>query len=320
MPAPPDTGPYSDIMFSVVIPLFNKRDLIGETIKGVLAQSYTAFELVVVNDGSTDGSDDVVAAFADPRIRLVQQQNQGAAAARNTGWSAARNPFVAFLDGDDQWDADYLATVAALVRDFPDCGAYGMGYRRRLSDDKKVGNRLETSLQRSGRNVIPDYFLAATCGDQPFYTSSVCIRREVIAYLNGFQTGITHGEDLDLWARIALEFLIAFDPVEKVTYRLDASNRAMNKRPPLGWVFRRSLEAFKLKNPTLHVSNYLDQCVEHIELYHASLNLGKISGRHIRAAMGNISWERYPTRKLKIMIATFIPSALSNRVMAWSRR
>lgn len=320
MPASPDTGLYRDIAFSVVIPLYNKRDLIGETIEGVLAQSYTAFELVVVNDGSTDGSDDVVAAFADPRIRLVQQQNQGAAAARNAGWSAARNPFVAFLDGDDQWDADYLETVAALVRDFPDCGAYGMGYRRRLPDGKRVGNRLEISLLRSGRNVIPDYFLAATCGDQPFYTSSVCMRREIIAYLNGFQTGITHGEDLDLWARTALEFPIAFDPIAKVTYRLDANNRAMNKRPPLGWIFRQSLESFRSKNPRPQLSSYLDHCVEHIELYHASLNLGKINGRFIRTALGSVSWRRYPLRKLKIMIATFIPSKLSDRMMAGFRR
>ena len=90
-------------MISVVIPLYNKRGLVSQTIATVLAQTYNGYEIVVVDDGSTDGSIDEVKAIADPRIRIVSRQNGGVAAARNTGIKHARGEFVAFLDTDDRW-------------------------------------------------------------------------------------------------------------------------------------------------------------------------------------------------------------------------
>ena len=97
-------------MISVVIPLYNKRGLVSQTIATVLAQTYNGYEIVVVDDGSTDGSIDEVKAIADPRIRIVSRQNGGVAAARNTGIQHARGEFVAFLDADDRWAPQYLET------------------------------------------------------------------------------------------------------------------------------------------------------------------------------------------------------------------
>lgn len=115
-------------MISVVIPLYNKRGLVSQTIATVLAQTYNGYEIVVVDDGSTDGSIDEVKAIADPRIRIVSRQNGGVAAARNTGIKHARGEFVAFLDADDRWSPQYLETQTALAQKYPSCDVFGTLY------------------------------------------------------------------------------------------------------------------------------------------------------------------------------------------------
>src|SRR5687767_11003972 len=89
--------------FSVVVPLYNKRSFIRRAVVSVLSQSFTDFELIVVDDGSTDGSFEEIRDIADPRLRLIHQRNQGEGLARNTGMAAARGVWIAFLDADDMW-------------------------------------------------------------------------------------------------------------------------------------------------------------------------------------------------------------------------
>ena len=305
--ADPAPAPGGEIPITVVIPLYNKRHEIARTIASVLHQTHQNFELVVIDDGSTDGSSEIVAAFSDPRIRQVHQLNQGAAAARNTGWQMARHPHVAFLDGDDQWDTDYLSTIARLIGDFPECAAFGTSYRRQ-SSTWLTETRLHDSLIRAGRSVVANYFVAATKAEQPFYTSTICVRRDVLAQLDGFKIGVSHGEDLDLWGRIALHHPIAFDPSAKATYRLDAANRAMHRCPPLGWVFRASVQQFRALNPDVALPAGLERHIDHIELYHAALNQPFTPGGQIRTAIQAIPWRHFPLRKSRIWITSLFVS------------
>ena len=109
-------------MFSVVMPLFNKEDSVPSTIRSILSQTYSNYELIIINDGSTDLSRERAASFSDPRIQIIDQQNLGVSAARNRGIKAASNPYIAFMDADDIWEPEYLQTQRKLIQDYPEAG------------------------------------------------------------------------------------------------------------------------------------------------------------------------------------------------------
>ena len=107
------------IQFSIVIPLYNKESYIEKTLKSVLNQTFTHYEIIVINDGSTDDSEATVLEFNDKRIQLYNQKNQGAAVARNLGIEKAKYNYIAFLDADDLWMENHLETLKTLIQDFP---------------------------------------------------------------------------------------------------------------------------------------------------------------------------------------------------------
>src|ERR1700687_1658087 len=115
---------------SVVVPLYNKASYIGRCLDSILTQSFSDFEVIVVNDGSTDGSETVVERFRDARVRIVSQENAGPGSARNRGVRLAHSPLVAFLDGDDAWNEDYLKeSVAWMDRAGPDVASLTWGMK-----------------------------------------------------------------------------------------------------------------------------------------------------------------------------------------------
>ena len=116
-------------MISIVIPLFNKASHIKDTIESVLAQSYQNFELIIVNDGSTDNGPKIVREIKEPRILVIDQANAGVSAARNRGIDAAKGDLIAFLDADDLWNPDFLSAIMRLYQRFPWAGLYATAYR-----------------------------------------------------------------------------------------------------------------------------------------------------------------------------------------------
>ena len=121
-----DTAPQQPLCdISVVIPLYNKAAEIGRAVRSVLAQTLPPREVIVVDDGSTDGGADEVERMASSVVRLVRQENRGVSAARNRGIAMASGRYVALLDGDDRWQPQYLEQVWRLIARYPDCGAYG---------------------------------------------------------------------------------------------------------------------------------------------------------------------------------------------------
>ena len=218
---------YEPGLVSVVIPLYNKERHIARAIQSVLGQTYGDFELIVVNDGSTDGSVEVVKTFNDPRIRLVHREHinsWGGHAARNRGIREARCDLIAFLDADDEWLSEHLSTIKRLSEKYPECGAYTTGVLYHNKDGSDAICRYFGLPPAPWEGVIPNYFQLAQRGS-PVCSSTVAIWKSVFDQVGFFPVGERHGGDLDMWCRIALKYRIALRTYLGVVSYRDADNR-----------------------------------------------------------------------------------------------
>ena len=195
-------------MISVIITLYNKTAYIERALRSVLNQTYQDFEIVVVDDGSTDGGGDIVSRLPDPRIRLVRQRNAGAGTARNRGIRESRGEWIAMLDGDDEWRPGFLRAVAELFMKFPQAGICATGYRTVFKRSLSVDTTL--SHQQDPRLIVRDYFVKARVASI-VCASSQAIPRRVYDEVGTFVEGEPMGEDLDMWGRIALKYPVAYD-------------------------------------------------------------------------------------------------------------
>ena len=209
-------------MISVVVPLYNKEKSIAATLESVLGQSYTDYEIIVVDDGSTDNSANIVREMVNGKIRLISQPNSGVSAARNAGIMAAKGKYVSFLDGDDIWDKDCMKEMVGLIDEYPGKSVYGLGCEQIKRGEKPV---LKDSYYR-GESTW-DYSTMAFTG------SSACVNRADAIEVGLFDTRMTHGEDLDMWWRLMLLHGGASDLHPYAYYIQDAENRAMNRIAPL---------------------------------------------------------------------------------------
>ncbi len=189
-------------MISVVIPLYNKEKYIKQTISNVLNQSYKDFELLVVDDGSTDNSLVEVNSFDDLRIRVIEKNNGGVSSARNVGIKEAKYDIIAFLDADDIWEVDYLETLHNMVVKYPNMVMYAQAYDKIWDNGKTVIIR-NKFLGKKDVVVVENYneYIAET----PFIcSSSVAINRNYISQSGLFDETLILGEDTDMWYRLAL--------------------------------------------------------------------------------------------------------------------
>lgn len=218
--------------FSVVVPLYNKESYVERSLRSALEQTCSDLEIVVVDDGSTDGGPRVVGGLADPRIRLIRQANGGVSAARNRGIAEARGRLVAFLDADDQWLPTHLEVLQRLVRQYPEAGLYATAYLNHWKEGLRPAQIAAFDGQTEGEGILPSYFRAACDGiDPPVWTSTVAVPREVLDEIGCFPTGFRSAEDLDVWIRIALRYPVAFSGTPTAIY-VRTSNTAANKYFP----------------------------------------------------------------------------------------
>jgi glycosyltransferase involved in cell wall biosynthesis len=208
------------VAFSIVIPLYNKEHAIASTLESVLLQTFQEFEVIIIDDGSTDNSASIVTTFQDPRILCIRQENQGVSAARNVGMGKANYPYIAFLDADDTWSTDYLASMAMLIRDFPGATIYGMG-NVVLIGDKVIQRNFH--LPAGFRGYVTDYFQHAVRSEL-FWTSAVVASTSTLQQSGGFLKTLSLGEDTDMWIRLALMGPVVFDANIKTQYRLTPTN------------------------------------------------------------------------------------------------
>ncbi len=195
---------------SVIIPLFNMGHYISDALNSVLSQTIQDFEIIVVNDGSTDDGAKIVQTFDDPRITLINQYNKGESAARNQGVRYAKADIIAFLDADDQWRPYFLETILTLSEKYPQAGVFATGIVE-IIDNKEVVHRYYSIPNNGYEGIVPDFFKSTVLGDRFITCSSVALKKTVFIDASGFKEGNAWGSDADLWARIALRYPVAFN-------------------------------------------------------------------------------------------------------------
>lgn len=187
-------------MISVVIPLYNKECTIIGTLETVLAQKFTDFEVVIVDDGSTDNGVAVINKhfYGESRIRIVRQENQGVSVARNRGVEESNGEYISFLDGDDEWHPEYLQRVYDMISKYPDAGMYctaGLVHNADGSMSYRVANKY------IGKTLEIEYFESP---DVFSHTSATTISKTTFQKSHKFPVGMKRSEDLSLFFEIAL--------------------------------------------------------------------------------------------------------------------
>jgi glycosyltransferase involved in cell wall biosynthesis len=209
--------------FSVIIPLFNKAAYVERTLNSVLKQEFKDFEIIVVNDGSTDNSLKIAESFSDERLLIYTKDNNGVSAARNYGVAKAKAEFIVFLDADDIWEPNHLKELHSLIIDMPSCALYCMGYVKEKAEKSKVRAQFG-SIANGFRGIVKAYFKNSL----PFTVAgmgAVAIRKSIFNSVKGFSEGVSHGEDIELWTKLALQGDVALYNIPTVTHLLHAKGR-----------------------------------------------------------------------------------------------
>jgi glycosyltransferase involved in cell wall biosynthesis len=298
---------------SVVIPLYNKARYVGEALRSVLASECPPYEVIVVDDGSTDNGPQLVRAIADARVRLVSQPNGGVSSARNRGIEEARGEYIAFLDADDYWTPRYLPAIAELIARFPDCGMYATHFYYFREGSRRVA-RLRGV--RPGAQRIERFFELWARGAL-FNTCSVALPRALLdAQAIRFPAGEQHGEDLDVWFRIAERWPLAYLPQPLVGYRLGvqgslAQSFAADALPCVERLATRyrahAVPERHRKGVSLLISSTRLAIARHL--------LAKGERRRALRLLHDPGGLRFPKFWLRLFAAAYLPARLGQRVL-----
>lgn len=212
------------IKFSIIVPLYNKERSIKNALQSILQQQYTNFEVVVVNDGSTDHSLEEACSVKDPRIRIINQSNRGVSSARNRGIKESVGEWIAFLDADDLLYPYALDEYLILIDKFPEA--------------KVVCTSADQTNKRY--NSCPKYYLItdydraevisiARSGFAITHTDCICVHRTCFNRVGMFNENYTHGEDLDMWQRLSQCTVIAKSDIATALYVIGAENNSSER-------------------------------------------------------------------------------------------
>lgn len=217
-------------MISVVIPLYNKEEYIERAIKSVLSQTFQNFEIIVVNDGSTDNSVRAVENILDSRIHLVNQTNMGVSAARNRGVEESSFEYIAFLDADDKWDNNHLEFIVDLISKYPECGVFGTSYFFSRDNKDVFTPKIFGNYTFDGNDgILTNYYEIASGADFPIHQSSYAVRKYIFKKIGGFPVGVVSGEDIITLARLHAVCDFAYSKVPSSFFYLITEGK--NKRP-----------------------------------------------------------------------------------------
>jgi len=213
--------------FSVIIPLYNKEKYIQNTLDCVLNQSFDKFEVILVNDGSTDKSLEILEKFTDSRLKIIHQKNQGVSVARNIGMENAQANYICFLDADDTWKANHLQAFYDVIAKFPEAKLYCGRYVTQISKNTFLKNNF-IDIDDNYEGYVTDFFKSSLI-NRLATASSICIKKEVYHAVGQFSSNISNGEDTDYWTRVALKFKIVITNNVTMIYNCLQENKSHSK-------------------------------------------------------------------------------------------
>lgn len=232
--------------FSVVIPLYNKENCIRKTLESVKKQRFKDYEVIVVDDGSTDRSLEEAEKMKCENISIIRQQNQGVSVARNTGILHAQGEYIAFLDADDEWEPWYLETIHHLTERYLESDMYVTAYRIDMGNGKEHYSARLTPAA----GCLESYWLTYQYAYDFVWTSATVIRRSAVLKAGLFRAGEKIGQDLDLWSRVARNNpKVAYSSEVCVNYhRMAEANARTRVKVAKADAFIKNLEE-ELENP-----------------------------------------------------------------------
>ncbi|KIO51301.1 glycosyltransferase family 2 protein [Flavobacterium hibernum] len=213
--------------FSVIIPLYNKENFIENTIQSVLNQTFEDFEIIVINDGSTDKSEEKLLQFKDSRIRYYSKNNEGVSITRNLGITLANANFVAFLDADDYWHPDFLKVMFDYCTRFIKAKVFTTAIEVETSQKTFLA---QYSINKTFDFEFVNYFKASK-KESVILTSATIFNKKVFDKVGVFDPNIKSGQDTDLWIRIGLVYPILF--IWEVLVRYTHDENSLSKKPDL---------------------------------------------------------------------------------------
>lgn len=299
--------------YSVVIPLYNKEHYIEKTLQSVLNQTFGDYEIIVVDDGSSDGSLAAAGRVKSDRIRLIQQENAGVSVARNTGIHNARGEYVCFLDADDEWRPEYLETIDSLTNAYPDSGFFVTAYAVDMGNGKI---NLSTQLTPE-QGCLPSYWLTLAKGYDFVWTSATTIRRQLLLDAGCFRPGEKIGQDLDMWARVArINPKVAYSARICVNYNRSAEANART-RVRIAWAgaFIQDLEE-ELENPRRTPEEIASIQAKYDKKMTVFIFTAILAGDKKRASQALKSWKGEKNNRNRLLraglnIAKLMPTAVN---------
>ncbi len=238
--------------FSVIIPLYNKEKFVENAVKSALKQTFSDYEIIIVNDGSTDNSEAIVKAFTDPRIQYFSKENEGVAVARNFGINKAVGEYICFLDADDYWYPDFLKTMYSYIQKLPEQKVFSCAIE--VETKHKSFSPTYSITKKSDFEIVN--FFDASQRECVLWTSSTVLHKSVLTTVGQFDAQIKKSEDTELWIRVGLHYPIVFIWKILAKYVYDENSISLNFR----YFFEHyTFEKYTLeekKNPKL--KHYLD--------------------------------------------------------------
>lgn len=240
--------------FSIVIPLYNKQEFIADCLWSVLNQEETDYEIIIVNDGSTDNSEKEVLKFNHPKINYFTTKNKGAAAARNYGIKKGQGTYIAFLDADDVWETFYLKEIKKLMQSFPEALVFSTA-KHTKRNNKTFKPVFSFANEENKNHLLLNYFSASYA--EPILHSSCCVvKKTIFEEIDMFDTTIKSGQDTDLWIRIGLKYKVAFSTKICATYHVHKEGLFKTTYNIKNKLKIEKFEHLENNNPTL--KKYLD--------------------------------------------------------------